>query len=241
MSKHDESRREFLRRAAVGAGAVAGAGLVPDALAQNHEQDKNLKPAANGPSEGGAPAQTPASGDAHNASIKDSQGAFFNHDNAATIAAFTERLMPGAPGKPGARDAGVLNYIDLAVAGAYADLQDSYRRGLASLDAYCRKTHNEPFVRLSPAQQDEVIAALEEGKATEFTWPTAQAFFNTLRTHTMEGMFADPLYGGNKDFAGWRLVGFPGAQAVFTPADMQSKQAFTRAAIVGLQAQTKIR
>ena len=50
--------------------------------------------------------------------------------------------MPGAPGKPGARDAGVLNYIDLALAGAYADLQDFYRRGLAALDAYCRKTYN---------------------------------------------------------------------------------------------------
>ena len=84
-----------------------------------------------------------------------------------------------------------------------------------------------------------MITALEEGKATGFTWPTAQEFFSTLRTHTMEGMFADPVYGGNKDFAGWRLVGFPGAQAIFTPADMQSKQAFTRAPIVGLQAQAK--
>ena len=123
--------------------------------------------------------------------------------------------MPGAPGKPGAHDAGVLNYIDLALAGAYADLQDFYRRGLAQLDAYCRKTYNEAFVHLDAAQQDEVIAALEEGKATGFTWPTAQEFFNTVRTHTMEGMFADPIYGGNKDFAGWRLVGFPGAQGDF--------------------------
>ena len=147
--------------------------------------------------------------------------------------------MPGAPGKPGARDAGVLNYIDLALAGAYADLQDFYRRGLAQLDAYCRKTYNEPFVRLSATRQDEVITALDEGKAGGFTWPTAQEFFNTIRTHTMEGMFADPIYGGNKDFAGWRLVGFPGAQAIFTPADMQSKQAFTRAPILSLQAQAQ--
>ena len=94
-------------------------------------------------------------------------------------------------------------------------------------------------MRLSPARQDQVIAALEEGKATGFTWPTAQAFFNTLRTHTIEGMFADPAYGGNKDFAGWRQVGFPGAQPAFTPADMQSRQAFTRAPMVGLQAQAK--
>jgi gluconate 2-dehydrogenase gamma chain len=220
MTKHDAARRAFLVRAAAGAGAVAGAGLVPEAYAQL-EQHKEAAPST--------PAQPHASGDR--------QGAFFNHDDAATIAAFTERLMPGAPDKPGARDAGVLNYIDLALSGAYADLQDFYRRGLAQLDAYCRKTYNGPFQRLSAARQDEVITALEEGKATGFTWPTAQEFFNTVRTHTMEGMFADPIYGGNKDFAGWRLVGFPGAQVFFTPADMQSKQAFTRMPIIGLQAQ----
>ena len=53
--------------------------------------------------------------------------------------------MPGAPGMPGARDADVLNYIDLALAGAYADLQDFYRRGLAQLEAYCRKTYRTPL------------------------------------------------------------------------------------------------
>jgi gluconate 2-dehydrogenase gamma chain len=206
------SRRELLVRAA----AVAGAGLVPGARAQNREQAKGEStPAAN------APAQP------HGTSIHDAHGAFFNHDQAATIAAFTERLMPGAPGKPGALDAGVLNYIDLALAGAYADLQDFYRRGLAQLDQYCRKTYRSPFAELAAARQDEAITALEEGKATGFTWPTAQEFFSTLRTHTMEGMFADPVYGGNKDFAGWKLVGFPGAQPFFTAADMQSKQAFT--------------
>jgi len=222
MSEHDASRREFLVRAAVGAGAVAGAGLVPETHAQTREQDRKAESKTNSPD------QRHSNGDA--------PGAFLNHDQAATMLAFTERLMPGAPGKPGARDAGVLNYIDLALAGAYADLQDFYRRGLAQLDAYCRKTYNEPFVRLSAARQDEVITALEEGKAGGFTWPTAPEFFNTIRTHTMEGMFADPIYGGNNDFAGWRLVGFPGAQAIFTPADMQSKQAFTRAPIISLQA-----
>jgi gluconate 2-dehydrogenase gamma chain len=222
MTKHDASRRAFLVRAAVGAGAAAGAGLVPDAIAQNHEQMEGAAAAAG--------AQHP-SGTEH--------GAFFNHADAATIAAFTERLMPSAPGKPGARDADVLNYIDLALAGAYADQQDFYRRGLAQLEAYCRSTHKEPFARLSPEQQDEVITALENDKATGFTYPSAREFFNTLRTHTMEGMFADPLYGGNKDFAGWKLVGFPGAQAIFTPTDLGSKQAFNREPIVGLQITAK--
>lgn len=217
MSKHNPGRRKFLVNAAVGAGAVAGAGIVPPLPAQ---QKQPAPPAHTEPNAAG-------------------HGAFFNHDQAVTVAAFAERMMPGAPGKPGATDAGVLNYIDLALAGAYADQQDFYRRGLAQLDAYCRKTYQQPFARLTATQQDEVITALEQGKATEFAWPAAQAFFNTLRTHTMEGMFADPIYGGNKDFAGWKLVGFPGAQAIFTPKDMQSKEAFTRAPIVGLQAKAK--
>jgi gluconate 2-dehydrogenase gamma chain len=147
--------------------------------------------------------------------------------------------MPRAPGKPGATDAGVLNYIDLALSGAYEDQQDFYRRGVAQLDAHCAKTYGKPFRILTAAEQDETITVLEQGKAPEFVWPTAQAFFNIVRTHTMEGMFADPVYGGNKDFAGWRLVGFPGAQMQFTAEDMLSEQAFTREPIVGLRVRAK--
>ena len=228
MSKHDESRRQFLVRAAVGAGAAAsvaaGAGLVPEAIAQNHEQMEG------GPATPGA--QHP-SGREH--------GAFFNHADALTIAAVTERIMPSAPDKPGAREADVLNYIDLALAGAYSELQEFYRHGLAQLDAHCRGAYKESFVHLTPDKQDEVISALEEGKATGFAWPTAREFFTTLRTHTMEGMFADPLYGGNKNFTGWRLVGFPGAHPAFTPADMLSKEAFAGGALIGLQVQAPMR
>ena len=220
MNRHDATRRAFLVRAVVGAGSVAGAGLMPDASAQNLDERQEANAATQ---------QTHATGVG--------QGTFFNAQDAATMAAFTERLMPGAPDKPGAGDAGVLNYIDLALSGAYVELQDLYRRGLAQLDAYCRKSYSEPFVGLDGRRQDEVIAALEQGKAAGFTWPTAQAFFDTVRTHTIEGMFADPVYGGNKDFAGWRLVGFPGGQAIYTPADLQNKQAFTRATMIGLQSQ----
>jgi gluconate 2-dehydrogenase gamma chain len=221
MSKHDEARRAFLKGAALGAGAVAGVGFIPRARAETHGQHGDLATTAQHAHGGG-------------------QGAFFNQDDAATISAFTERLIPGEPGKPGARDAGVLNYIDLALAGAYSDLQYFYRRGLAALDAYCHETYKKPFAQLDAAQQDAVITAVEQGKATGFIWPSGPAFFNTVRTHTMEGMFADPIYGGNKDFAGWRLVGFPGAQPVFSPEDLQSKNAFAGPYIIGLQAQAPV-
>src|ERR1700704_747054 len=226
MSKHDEARRAFLKGAAAGAGAIAGTGLAPHAIPEALAKPERHKTAVADAAE--MPAHMRASGQGH--------GAFLNDEDAATVMAFAERLMPGAPGLPGARDADVLNYIDLALAGAYADQQDFYRRGLAQLDAYCRTQQGKPFARLTGAQQDEVITALEQGKAGGFSWPSPQAFFNTLRTHTIEGMFADPIYGGNKDFAGWRLVGFPGAQPVFTKADMESRQAFTRVAMTSLKA-----
>ena len=222
MKKHDEARRTFLVRAAVGAGAIAG----------RRADARYARPgsrAGRGSRGLSPPAFERARGMVH----------FSTATKPPRLRHSPNGSCPARQALRGASDAEVLNYIDLALAGAYADLQDFYRRGLTQLDAYCRKTYNEPFVRLDAARQDEVITALEGGKATGFTWPATQEFFNTVRTHTMEGMFADPIYGGNKDFAGWRLVGFPGTQAVFTPADMQSRQAFTRAPMVGLQAQAK--
>jgi gluconate 2-dehydrogenase gamma chain len=230
MTKHDEGRRAFLVGTAVGAGAAATVALVPDALAKDRHQHH-------------AAADAPAAEHADHAmagmTMGERHGAFFNDDDYRTIIAYTERLMPGAPGKPGATDANVANYIDLALSGPYEDQQYFYRCGLQQLDAHCTKAYGKPFRTLAAAQQDEAITALQDGKAPEFVWPSAQAFFNTLRTHTMEGMFADPVYGGNKDFAGWRLVGFPGAQPIFTPEDMASSQPFTREPIVGLQSRAK--
>src|SRR6185295_4336259 len=217
MAKQDESRRAFLKGAAAGAGAVATSALVGEAHAQEQRSTEATQSLPDGAK----------------------HGAFFNDQEAATVAALAERIMPGAPGKPGARDAGVLNYIDLALAGAYTDQQEFYRHGLAALEAHSRKTYSQSFVQLTAARQDEVITALEEAKAPSFTWPSARNFFETLRTHTMEGMFADPIYGGNKDFAGWTLVGFPGVQLTFTQADLQSRQAFIRAPATGLQAKAK--
>src|SRR5262245_65916467 len=110
-SKHNESRRAFLVSTVAGAGAVAtGAGLA---------QTQEAEPAADHRHDNGG-----------------KLGAFLNQDDSAAIEAFTERLMPGAPGRPGARGAGVLNSLDLALAGAYAELPDFYRREIGR--ASCR-------------------------------------------------------------------------------------------------------
>ncbi|HWG04182.1 MAG TPA: gluconate 2-dehydrogenase subunit 3 family protein [Beijerinckiaceae bacterium] len=225
MSRHDQARRAFLIQTATGVGAAAATGLLPGAEAEAQTASKN-PPAATTMSTAKPEAPKKAG---------EGSGAFFNMTDSITIAAIAERIMPGAPGKPGATEAGVFNYIDLALAGAYADQQEFYRHGLTQLEAYCNATYQKSFSGLPTAQQDEVLTALEAGKATGFDWPHAQPFFNTLRKHTMEGMFADPVYGGNQNFVGWRLVGFPGAQQQFTPDDLASKDQFTREPIIGMQ------
>jgi gluconate 2-dehydrogenase gamma chain len=222
MQEHDKDRRAFLMRTAAGVGAAAAAGLLPDARSQ-----AQTSPAQQGPA---MPLARPS-----NQLQGEGARAFFNMEDAATVAALAERIMPGAAGKTGANDANVLNYIDLALAGPYADQQEFYRHGLAQLDSYCNTTYKNSFVALSVDQQNDVIGALEKGKATGFDWPRAQAFFVALRTHTMEGMFADPVYGGNRDFSGWRLVGFRGGQEMFTQEDLASSKQFTRMPIIGMQ------
>src|SRR5262249_28281491 len=140
MSEHDEGRRAFIV-GAVGAGAAASTALVQAAYAKTPKSRHET------------PAKQPAAAEvaaADHAEPFDGHGAFFKHEHAATVAAFAERLMPGEPGKPGATDANVLNYIDLALAGAYADQQDFYRRGLAQLDSFCRTAYQKSFVKLSP-------------------------------------------------------------------------------------------
>lgn len=231
MPKHDEGRRAFLVGTAIGAGAAATAALVPEALAKSQNQASGNDAPQVAQSSVPEEATAPLMGGGY--------GAFFNEDDARTIEAIAERLMPGAPGKPGATDANVKNYIDLALSGPYSDQQFFYRRGLEQLDEHCRAAYGKPFRSLGAAQQDATLAALEHGKSTAFTWPTAAAFFDVVRKHTLEGMFSDPVYGGNKDFAGWILVGFPGAQMQFTEADMLSRQAFTREPVVGLQSRLK--
>jgi gluconate 2-dehydrogenase gamma chain len=100
--------------------------------------------------------------------------------------------------------------------------QQSYRLGLEELDAYSRKLHHRPFRELSDGQQDAIIGDLEDDKVKSFVKPTGGGFFDMLLDDTYEGMFADPIYGGNRDFVGWRLVGYPGAQRSYTPAELKN-------------------
>lgn len=127
----------------------------------------------------------------------------------ALLEAVAERILPTTD-TPGAREAGAVHYIDIALAGAYRADLNRYRAGLAALQAHCRSTQSGPFEGLGAARQDAVLIELEAGRLAEVE--DGAAFFALMRRHVLEGVFCEPAYGGNRNMVGWKLVGFPGAQ-----------------------------
>lgn len=106
------------------------------------------------------------------------------------------------------------------------NMREIYRAGLKSLDQFSNSKFGGNFKDLSSDQQDQIVDALEGGKASNFKQPTDKDFFKLVRDHTLEGMLSDPLYGGNRDFAGWKLLGYPGVQRAYTPTDLHNEQFF---------------
>jgi len=139
---------------------------------------------------------------------------------AETLEVITARLIPSDANGPGALEAQAARYIDRALGGALASSQDAYRSGLAAVDAYARTTKGAAFARLSAADQDAVLRAMEANVASGFV-PDASTFFNLVRAHTIQGTFCDPYYGGNADFVGWDLIGYPGVRLAVTPNEQR--------------------
>jgi gluconate 2-dehydrogenase gamma chain len=134
----------------------------------------------------------------------------------ATLEAIVARLIPTDSNGPGATEARAALYIDRALGGALASSRPAYAAGLAAVDDYARRTKGASFDRLPSADQDAVLTDMEGDAATGFT-PSSAAFFDLLRNHTLQGMFCDPSYGGNANFVGWDLLGYPGVRTAVSP------------------------
>jgi gluconate 2-dehydrogenase gamma chain len=136
------------------------------------------------------------------------------------LEAICARLIPSDENGPGAAEARAAHYIDRALAGPLLSSRDAYAAGLAAIDAYAQQTKGAPFVELSPRDQDSVMSDVENNVATGFM-PNAATFFNLVRTHTIQGTFGDPYYGGNANFVGWDLVGYPGLRMTAGPEEQR--------------------
>ncbi|HEV3215176.1 MAG TPA: gluconate 2-dehydrogenase subunit 3 family protein [Vicinamibacterales bacterium] len=153
----------------------------------------------------------------------------------ATLEAICARLVPTDELGPGATEARAARYIDNALDGALASYRDDYSVGLAAINVYARS--KEPSARsfgdLGVNQQNAVLSEMEQDVELGFI-PSSAAFFNLIRAHTLQGMFCDPIYGGNAGMVGWDLIAYPGVrlsvaaseQSMSAPAKANHKSAY---------------
>jgi len=216
MSDQDFDRRNFLKGAVVGGAAAAAAtvAVTPPAEAQ---------------------AQQPAASPVASANPG---YAFLNIEEAAFVEALVDHMIPADDLTPKGTDVGLNIYIDRALAGGWGKgdrlyMQGPwkrgtpnqgyqlpltpaqlYRAGIEATNAHCRKTYGKTFDGLEETQREEVLVGLSTAKIAFEHGPPVRAFWGTVYQTVMEGMFSDPIYGGNRNKAGWKLIGFPGAVAV---------------------------
>jgi len=154
------------------------------------------------------------------------------------LEAAVERLIPSDHLGAGAKEAGVAYFLDQQLAGRYGrgdtmythgpwapglptqgyqlrfTPAEIYRLGIAATNAYTTKTYGKLFHLLDGAHQDDVLTGLEKGTIV-FDDVPAPTFFGMLLGDTIQGFFADPMYGGNRNKIGWKTIGFPGVGAVY--------------------------
>jgi gluconate 2-dehydrogenase gamma chain len=210
MKKDGFDRRAFLKSAVAGGAAAAAVNVAPGAQAQ------------------------PATASASSAAGY----AFLNPEEAAFVEAVVDHMVPADELTPKGTDLGLAIFIDRSLAGGWGKgdrmyMQgpwkpgvpsqgyqlpltpaELYRNGIHASNAQCVKTYQKTFDKLTEAQRQEFLLALQGGKIEFENGPPARMFFTTLYQTVMEGMFADPMYGGNRNKAGWKLIGFPGVIAV---------------------------
>jgi gluconate 2-dehydrogenase gamma chain len=206
-------RRSFL----VGAGTAVAAGLASTAEAQN-------QPAAQTANTNGAPDAEPL------LTLTPTEHAF--------MVAAADTIIPADELSPSGSDCGVAVFIDRQLAGAYGNgarlyrdgpfpkgkpelgyqlpltPREFFRAGIQAANEWSRKTYGKDFDRLAAADREAALKAMESGKA-EFSGMSSSQFFDALLQIAMEGFFADPIYGGNRDKAAWKMVGYPGLPATY--------------------------
>ncbi|HEX5226410.1 MAG TPA: gluconate 2-dehydrogenase subunit 3 family protein [Bryobacteraceae bacterium] len=135
------------------------------------------------------------------------------------LATIVDRIIPQDELSPSASECGVTEYINRSLGDHLAAEKPAFIEGLEMTDAFARRSQDKAFVDLSADKQDAVLTAMDNGTAEGFS--NAKAFFGRARRLTLEGMFGDPYYGGNKNFAGWDLIKYPGPRLATTVDDQK--------------------
>jgi gluconate 2-dehydrogenase gamma chain len=214
---------EISRRTIIKATGAVSAALLPVAPATQADAQGHTEPSP--PANASVPHSQPP------AAQQQTTYLFFNSDEAAFIEAAVARLIPKDDMWGGAIEAGVPNYIDKQLGGAWGAGERLYRSGpwvagtpsqgyqlpftpaelfRTALRAISQELATTPFARMNPEQQDNYLKGLQAG-GRDLGGVPAEVFFSQLLEATLEGFFSDPVYGGNRNMVSWRMIGFPGA------------------------------
>lgn len=235
MAKNDKgvSRRDFLKTTGIAAGTLVGGGLIGGAIGYNARKDSGT---------------TKRAGDGKEEYIASPKGRKFfknNHDF-DILSQATERIFPEDELGPGAIGLGVPYFIDNQLAGSYGvnareymqgpfDVgeptqgyqtplirQEVFLRGIRKLEQEAQSRFNDSFVNLEGEQMDEILTDFQKGEI-EMDGLPSNFFFQLLRSATLEGAYADPIYSGNNNMDGWRMKNYPGNQMTYIN-DIESEE-----------------
>ncbi len=222
-NKHEEtdmSRRKFLRNSGYAVGGLAVGGVLGGVIPWGTDDDDKNKSAKKSQN--------------YNQALM-----FFTQAEFKTVDAATERIFPKDEEGPGAHDLGVAFFIDHQLAGSYGfnardymqppffhgekeqgyqgrlKRREIFKIALRELQNYSHQKFKKGFTELSEEQQDKILKDFQEDNV-KLTTISASGFFDLLRSLTLEGLYSDPLYGGNRDMDGWRMRNYPGNQMNYT-------------------------
>ncbi|WP_346234760.1 gluconate 2-dehydrogenase subunit 3 family protein [Lysinibacillus telephonicus] len=219
------TRRNFIKNSGLTLGGLVLGGAVTSLFVKNNNDTTT-------------PTPTPTEESTHGGAVTQYNHAlmFFTPAEYQTAAAAVERIYPEDENGPGAKELGAAIYIDHQLAGQWGNnvkdyrlgafykpaenqspqtvllRKDLFRAGLEALDEYSKQNFDAVFTGLEPEQQDEVLTAFSEGNVTLYGDTSSAEFFSLLRTMTIEGVYADPMYGGNNEMQGWAMRKYPGTR-----------------------------
>ena len=155
-----------------------------------------------------------------------------NRHELLTVEAIFERLFPTDANGPGATEIGAMTYLELALAGAYADKTEMYRLGIAALDRAAQTLFSAKFIDCAISDQNVLLGQLQRSELPAFSTPPQSEFFNLLLAHCQEGLFADPAYGGNRDKLGWKVLGHTGICLQNSAEEQLSPEPVTKGGVI---------
>ena len=225
------SRRTFIKNSGLTVGGVVLGGALGSLLGKDSEVATQVQ------------VQGQVQGQQHDQALE----YFTKQADFQLLSQATERIFPEDENGPGAIGLGVPYYIDHQLAGKWGINAKDYRYGpfydgervqgyqsqlkyhqiydlgIEAIEKHSQATFNERFISLEAEQQDEVLVALEKDEVN-IPGLKSSFFFDILRKSTIEGAYADPLYGGNKDMQGWKMKEYPGVQMSYSAEQVASKE-----------------